>query len=166
MADRLQRRPLSLEALLQETAGVDAGALVVFGGVVRARDGDADIAALDYDAHQAMAEKVLQGIEETMESRDGVLACRILHRTGEVPAGEASVYVVVRARHRPEAFKAARDAIDSLKEEAPLWKEDIGPDGSRTPRPPSSGTRLTPSGDENAPADHGGGSPEPGREEP
>lgn len=148
MDESLRGETLSLDALLEETSGVDAGALVVFGGVVRARDGEADVAALDYDAHAAMAKEAIRRIEKEMVEREGVMACRIVHRTGEVPAGEASVYVVVRGRHRPEAFQAARDAIDRVKAEAPIWKEDIAPDGSRIPRPPSSGTPLTPSEEE------------------
>lgn len=144
MPDHLRSDPLSLDALLEETSGVDAGALVVFGGVVRAQDHGREVAALDYDAHMAMAEDVMARIEGELLEREGVLACRLLHRTGEVPAGDASVYAVVRARHRPEAFQAARDAIDRLKAEVPIWKEDISPDGSRTPRSAGEGTPLRP----------------------
>jgi molybdopterin synthase catalytic subunit len=111
---------------------VDAGALAVFGGTVRAVDRDARIAALDYDVHLAMADRAIRRIERTCSSRrDGVLACRIVHRVGRVQAGEPSVYVVVRARHRPEAFEAARDGIDRVKAEAPIWKEDVHPDGTQ-----------------------------------
>jgi molybdopterin synthase catalytic subunit len=38
--------------------------------------------------------------------------------------GELSVLVVVRAAHRPEAFEAARYAIDELKKRVPIWKEE------------------------------------------
>jgi molybdopterin synthase catalytic subunit len=39
-----------------------------------------------------------------------------------VPAGEASVLVAASAPHRPEAFAGAREAIDRIKAEAPIWK--------------------------------------------
>jgi molybdopterin synthase catalytic subunit len=141
---RVQSEPLSLDALLRETEGVDAGALAVFGGTVRAEDRGESIAALDYDVHLEMAERAIRRIEDEIRSRDGVLACRIVHRVGSVPAGEPSVYVVVRARHRPEAFEAARDGIDRVKAEAPIWKEDVHPDGTRSARASSEGTPLTP----------------------
>lgn len=139
---RLDQEPLSLDALLEETGGVDAGALVVFGGVVRAEDDGKPVAALDYDVHAPMAEAAIERIEREIVERPGVLACRVVHRTGPVAAGEPSVYVVVRGRHRPEAFQAARDAIDRVKAEAPLWKTDIRPGGARDPRDPASGTPL------------------------
>lgn len=141
MSDRIQDAPLSLEALLRETEGVDDGALVVFGGNVRREDRGTEVSALDYDVHRAMAEEVIRGIEGEIESRKGILACRIVHRVGPVAAGEPSVYVVVRGRHRPEAFAAAREAIDRVKSQAPIWKEDIHPDGARRPHV---GTDATP----------------------
>lgn len=130
---RILEGPLSLDALLEETAGVDAGALVVFAGTVRAEDAGEDIAALEYDVHREMAEKAIRGIESDIRALQGILACRIAHRVGLVSPGEPSVYVVVRGRHRTEAFEAARQGIDRVKAEAPIWKEDIHPDGRRTP---------------------------------
>jgi MoaE-MoaD fusion protein len=141
-AGRVQDGPLSLDALIRETGGVDDGALVVFAGNVRARDAGAEVSGLDYDVHREMAEKVIRGIEEAIERQEGILACRIVHRVGFVPAGEASVYVVVRGRHRPEAFRAAREGIDRVKSEAPIWKEDVGADGTRRPRSNEEGTPL------------------------
>jgi len=133
MSHRITEGPLSLDALLAETAGVDAGALVVFAGTIRASDNGVEIEALDYDVHRAMAEDVIRKIEGDLQAREGVLACRIAHRIGPVPAGESSVYVVVRARHRLEAFEAARAGIDRVKNEAPIWKEEVRSDGSRAP---------------------------------
>jgi molybdopterin synthase catalytic subunit len=72
-----------------------------------------------------MAERTLRRIEGEICALEGVLSCRIVHRVGEVRAGEISVYVVVRARHRPEAFAAAREGIDRVKAEAEIWKEDV-----------------------------------------
>jgi molybdopterin synthase catalytic subunit len=48
----------------------------------------------------------------------------VLHRTGEVPIGEAAVIVVVSAPHRAEAFAAAQFGIDELKATAPIWKRE------------------------------------------
>lgn len=129
----IREEPLSLDELLRETEGVDAGALVVFAGTVRAEDGGDRLSALDYDVHRTMAEKVVREIEEALEGREGILACRIVHRVGPVAAGEPSVYVVVRGRHRPETFEAAREGIDRVKREAPIWKEEVHLDGQRRP---------------------------------
>ncbi len=160
MTDRIQDGALSIDDLLRETSEVDAGALVIFGGTIRAIDEGRDVAALDYDVHRAMAEKATRRIEEEITEREGVLACRIVHRVGYVPAGEDSVYVVVRARHRPEAFEAAKDGIDRVKREVPIWKEEIHPDGSRRPSSCSHGTPLVAEGSEEpSEACSGGASP-------
>lgn len=142
VTDRIQEGPLSLEALIDQTGGVDDGALVVFAGNVRAHDAGTEVSGLDYDVQREMAEAVIRRIEADILRQEGILACRIVHRVGYVPAGEASVYVIVRGRHRPEAFDAAKEGIDRVKAEAPIWKEDVHPDGSRSPRTSERGTPL------------------------
>jgi molybdopterin synthase catalytic subunit len=42
-----------------------------------------------------------------------------------VPLGEPSVVVAVSAAHRDEAFAGAREAIDRIKAEAPIWKREV-----------------------------------------
>ena len=39
--------------------------------------------------------------------------------------GEPSVIVAVSAGHRGEAFAGAREAIDRIKAEAPIWKREF-----------------------------------------
>lgn len=132
MNGHLSADPLDLGALLAETAGVDAGAVVVFTGDVRAHEPDGTVAALDYDAHPTLAARALARIEADLREREGVLAARIVHRIGRVDAGETSVIAVVRARHRRQAFEACELAIERLKREVPIWKVDVRPDGTRT----------------------------------
>ena len=51
-------------------------------------------------------------------------AAAVEHRVGSVPLGEPSVIVAVSAAHRAEAFAGAREAIDRIKAEAPIWKRE------------------------------------------
>ena len=46
------------------------------------------------------------------------------------PLGEPSVIVAVSAAHRSEAFAGAREAIDRIKAEAPIWKRELAADGA------------------------------------
>lgn len=125
----LSDQALLLDALLAETADPEAGALVVFGGTVRL---DGRVEAIDYSAYAPLAERALRELElEVRERYPDVRACRCLHRTGLVATGELSVLVVVRAGHRPQAFEAARWAIDTLKERVPVWKQEHYTDGTR-----------------------------------
>jgi molybdopterin synthase catalytic subunit len=54
----------------------------------------------------------------------------IWHRTGTLVLGESSVIVVASSPHRPEAFEAARFAIDALKAGAPIWKHEQWDEGA------------------------------------
>jgi molybdopterin synthase catalytic subunit len=57
--------------------------------------------------------------------RHGLCAAAVEHRVGEVPLSEPSVIVAVSAPHRGEAFAGAREIIDRVKAEAPIWKKEI-----------------------------------------
>ena len=77
-----------------------------------------------------MALAVLGRIADEIGERFGVTRLAILHRTGEVPLGEASVVIAVAAGHRGEAFDACRYAIEELKARTPIWKSERFTDGS------------------------------------
>jgi molybdopterin synthase catalytic subunit len=94
-----------------------------------ARHAGRSVEGLEYEAHESMARSVLELIADEIESRFGVRRLAIVHRTGEVPLGEASVAVVAVAPHRDAAFLAARYAIDETKSRAPIWKAERFEDG-------------------------------------
>lgn len=129
----LSDQTLDIAALLSETEDERCGALAVFGGTVRIDNPDNKaqaVTAIDYSAYEPLAIKTLQEIEQETLKRFGVYQCRLSHRTGKLAVGELSVLVVVRAGHRPEAFEAARWAIDTLKDRVPVWKNEHYADGS------------------------------------
>lgn len=137
--------PLNLHALLDETEDVGCGALAVFGGTVRELNEGRPVSGMTYDGHTSMGAKLLARLEAEAIERFGVRHCRIMHRIGALALGETSVYVVVRSAHRASSFDAARWAIDTLKLELPVWKEEHYIDGeSRYLR----GTPLGSEGDE------------------
>jgi molybdopterin synthase catalytic subunit len=72
---------------------------------------------------------VLGQIADEIRDRFGVERLAIVHRTGDVPLGEASVAIVAVAPHRDPAFDAARYAIDETKARAPIWKAEQFSDG-------------------------------------
>jgi molybdopterin synthase catalytic subunit len=84
---------------------------------------------LDYEAFEPMAVRVLEQIADEIEARWGVGRLAIVHRTGRVPLGDASIVVVAVAPHRDAAFAAARYAIDETKARAPIWKAERFEDG-------------------------------------
>ena len=94
-----------------------------------ARHAGARVEGLEYEAFEPMALAVLGQIAAEAEERFGVARLAIVHRTGPVPPGEASILVVAAAPHRDAAFEAARYAIDETKARAPIWKAERFADG-------------------------------------
>jgi molybdopterin synthase catalytic subunit len=116
---------------LEIAAGRERGGVVTFLGVVRkgAEDGRL-VSALRYEAYDEMALREFEAIGAEARERFGGVFVAIVHRVGEVPAGEISVAVLAAAAHRAAAFDACRYAIDQLKERAPIWKHELYADGS------------------------------------
>ncbi len=85
--------------------------------------------ALDYEALEPMALRILGGSRVVNRDRFAVDRIAIVHRTGEVPLGEASVAIVACSSHRAAAFAAAAYAIDETKARAPIWKAERFSDG-------------------------------------
>jgi len=94
-----------------------------------ARHAGRAVESLEYEAHESMAQRTLASIADEIEARFGVDRLAIVHRTGDVPLGEASIAVVAAAPHRDAAFEAARYAIDETKARAPIWKAERFADG-------------------------------------
>lgn len=108
------------------------GAVVLFSGTVRDHaDGRADVQHLTYEAYEDQVTPVFTSIVDELRARwPDTGRVVLLHRTGRLDLEESSVIAVVSAPHRPEAFEAARYAIDALKESAPIWKHEVWADGS------------------------------------
>jgi molybdopterin synthase catalytic subunit len=94
-----------------------------------ARHEGRSVESLEYEAHESMVLGILGQIADEARDRFGVERLAIVHRTGAVPLGEASVAIVAVAPHRGAAFEAARYAIDETKARAPIWKAERFRDG-------------------------------------
>lgn len=105
-----------------------SGAVVCFTGVVRDREGDRPVTALDYEVFERMAERQFALIFDEMERRWPVASVRLAHRAGVVKVGEPSLWVEVIAPHRAEAFAACQFLIDEMKRTVPIWKRPLAAD--------------------------------------
>ena len=116
---RVTDAPLSIDALSGLVRNPAAGAVVVFEGVTR------EVDALEYEAYVEMAEQKIATILAEVKEAHGLTAVAAEHRVGLVPLAQPSVIVAASAPHRGEAFAGAREAIDRIKAEAPIWKKEI-----------------------------------------
>jgi molybdopterin synthase catalytic subunit len=127
---RVQAEPLDPRAVEAAVAHPGAGAVVTFQGTVRNRTGEHEVTHLDYEAYDAMAERVLREVGAEAEARWPGVRVAVVHRTGRVEVGEVSVVIAVSSPHRPAAFEACRHVIERLKEDVPIWKKEARRDGS------------------------------------
>lgn len=116
-------------------SGGAAGAVCTFLGVVRSNSMDPegrehrDIEFLDYEAYGPMAEREMARIAGEVEQRWGG-HCAMVHRTGRLMVGEASVAIAVATAHRAASFEACHYAIDELKRSVPVWKREQAQGGT------------------------------------
>jgi len=122
---RLSADPLSLDAAVDEVRSDRAGAIATFVGTTRVESRGRTVQHLDYEAYEGMAEKVITEIADELKEKYDVCEIAIHHRTGRVEIGDASVVIAVSAPHRQDALAACREAIDTLKEQVPLWKKEV-----------------------------------------
>ncbi|MBI4499705.1 MAG: molybdenum cofactor biosynthesis protein MoaE [Gemmatimonadetes bacterium] len=127
---RLTRAPLDVARLLANLSDPGLGGTVVFLGSVRRGADDGPVAAIDYSAHEEMAEAELERIIGEGLSRWPAARIAVEHRLGRVPAGEASIAVIAASAHRAEAFDACRWVIEEIKRRLPVWKKETLEDGT------------------------------------
>jgi molybdopterin synthase catalytic subunit len=121
---RLSTEPLSVQDALSFIADPGAGGSCLFIGTVRDRSDAGDVTGLHYEAWDDLATERLAEIAAEMLDRWPLRRVAILHRTGDLAVGEASVVVACSASHRAEAFEACRHGIERLKEDVPIWKKE------------------------------------------
>jgi molybdopterin converting factor subunit 1 len=132
------QRPISLDEVAARVAAPANGAITLFAGTVRGVTGGppgrpAEVITdyLEYEAFAEMAEPVLEGIAgEAMARWPAIRAVSIVHRTGRLEIGDVSIAIAVAAGHRQDTFDACHYIIDRVKQVAPIWKREVGPDGA------------------------------------
>jgi molybdopterin synthase catalytic subunit len=127
---------LPVDEAYQWAVRPDCGAVVLFSGTVRDHAADdagarTGVQHLTYEAYDEQVVPRMRAIvDETRTRWPSVGRLALLHRTGRIELSESSVVVVASAPHRPEAFSAARFAIDALKASVPIWKHEVWAEGS------------------------------------
>ena len=97
---------------------------MTFEGWVRNHNDGEAVQALEYEAHQGIAEK--EGARIVAEALEKFAVTTVLceHRVGKLGIGDCAVWVGVSADHRGAAFDACRYVIDETKARVPIWKKE------------------------------------------
>jgi molybdopterin synthase catalytic subunit len=123
--------PLDLPALLATAHHPAAGAVVLFSGETRDTSHNKKVAYLEYEAHEAIATKMISEIIKEAIEKWNLTYAIAQHRVGKVAICESAVAVITCSPHRSEAYNANRYIIDKIKHEAPIWKCEHFTDGTK-----------------------------------
>lgn len=107
------------------------GGVVTFVGTVRDLNEGAEVAAMELEHYPGMTEASIDAIIEQALGRWPIFDALVVHRVGPLLPKDQIVLVAVTSSHRGEAFAACEFIIDYLKTEAPFWKKEQTPEGSR-----------------------------------
>jgi molybdopterin synthase catalytic subunit len=121
--------PLDVAAHEAAVARPEAGAQVVFSGVVRDHDHDRAVAELEYEAHPG-AQQVLESIVAQFAAEPDVLAIAVSHRSGLLKIGDVAMVAAVSTAHRAAAFDVCARLVDEVKARVPIWKRQVFIDGT------------------------------------
>jgi molybdopterin synthase catalytic subunit len=128
---RVQEQDFDPGAELEALRQASSGALVSFVGVAREASDGFPVASMTLEHYPGMTERSLLEIAEAAASRWPLTAVSVIHRYGTLLPGARIVWVGVSSVHRDAAFDACRFVVDYLKTQAPFWKRESGPQGSR-----------------------------------
>jgi molybdopterin synthase catalytic subunit len=107
------------------------GAVAGFVGVARDRNDGAAVSTLVLEHYPGMTEKAIEAIVAQAKARWSLFEVLVIHRVGELRPLDQIVLVAVTSSHRADAFAACEFVMDYLKTEAPFWKRESTPSGSR-----------------------------------
>lgn len=129
MLTKVTSEPLVTEEAIAAVGNPAAGAIGIFLGVVRDNNLGRRVNHLVYDAYPSMAEKVMAEIGAEAREKFSLEDFAILHRTGRLEIGEASLLVAVSTGHRAESFEAGHWIVNEVKKRVPVWKKEVWEDG-------------------------------------
>ena len=110
---------------------LQVGAVVTFVGTVRDINEGAGIETMTLEHYPGMTEKAIVGMIAEARQRFDILGVRVVHRVGWLQPTDQIVLVAVTSMHRHQAFQACEFLMDYLKTQAPFWKKETTPEGTR-----------------------------------
>lgn len=119
------------ESIAKHQSKTTIGAHNIFLGQVRADEVDGkQISAIDYTAHQEMANAKFFEIRETTFEKFNLTCMHIYHSLGEVKTGEICLFVFVSSPRRKEVFKALEYIVEEIKAKVPVFGKELFEDES------------------------------------
>jgi molybdopterin synthase catalytic subunit len=107
------------------------GAVCSFIGTVRDRNDGQSVSTMELEHYPGMTEKSIEAMIDEAFQRFDILGARVIHRVGLLQPLDQVVMVAVTSPHRGDSFQACEFLMDYLKTQAPFWKKEQTPEGTR-----------------------------------
>ncbi|MGO4700615.1 molybdenum cofactor biosynthesis protein MoaE [Dyella sp. 2RAB6] len=121
---------LDVAAALDFVSDPRFGGIAIFVGKVRDFNVGRHVVGISYDLFVPLALRTFRDIGERARAEVAApLKLYIAHAKGHLGLGDLAVVVAAGTPHRAEAFRACRMAIEAVKHEAPIWKQEHYVDG-------------------------------------
>ena len=127
---RVQDQALSLDSFDPIQSFPECGGVDIFIGTVRNHHEGKAVKALKYTSYTPVAEKMIREIELQIKDKYQVSYVRVMHRIGYLDVSETAIIAIAYAAHRRESFQACEEAVERVKHEVPIWKEEFFMDGT------------------------------------
>ena len=107
------------------------GAHDIFMGQVRADViNDKKVVAIDYTAHEEMANEIMHEIRENCFEKFELNCMHVYHSIGRVETGELCLFVFASSPRRKEVFRAVEFLVEEIKQKLPIFGKEILEDQS------------------------------------
>ena len=107
------------------------GAHQIFLGQVRSDlINDKEVVAIDYSAHEEMANKAFHEIRENTFEKFDLTCMHIYHSIGIVKSGEICLFVFVSSAHRKMVQQAIEFVVEEIKAKIPVFGKELFEDDS------------------------------------
>jgi molybdopterin synthase catalytic subunit len=114
------------ESIAHHQVKKNIGAHQIFLGQVRSDIiNDQEVVAIDYSAHEEMANRAFHEIREATFKEFDLTCMHVYHSIGEVKAGEICLFVFVSSKHRKMVQKAIEYLVERIKEEVPVFGKEL-----------------------------------------
>ncbi len=121
------------ESIAHHQVKTTIGAHQIFLGQVRNDiiDGK-EVAAIEYSAHEEMANKEFHAIREEAFEQFDLTCMHIYHSLGSVKAGEICLFVFASSPHRKAAQSAIEFLVENIKSRVPVFGKEVFTDQTHT----------------------------------
>lgn len=128
---RITSKEIDVKSVLDSIDNTgDFGATVLFIGTVRNYGNNGQVTGMSYEAYVGMAEERIKNIEIEVKKKWDVKEIRVVHRVGHLKIGDNSIAIAISTPHSKDAFDASQFMLSKVKQDVPIWKNEMLSDGN------------------------------------